>query len=83
MSAVLIRREVHVAFTSHECGKEFGGASADVQAWFLAGMLDAIREFSTVQSWPQQCRLIASEIKEEDRSELIVAIKTLLEQLSP
>lgn len=77
MSAILFRREVNIAITAEEAGKEFGDASSDVQVAFLMGWLQASEKWA----WPIQCRHIADEVPDHRRVALLVLLKTLADHL--
>jgi hypothetical protein len=79
MSTVLHRRELHVAITAQDAGTEFANASADVQAEFLLGLLDATCESKF--NWPMQCRYILDEMPIPRRREVANLLETLVEHL--
>ena len=84
MSTVLHRRQINVAITAREAGKEFANASADVQVEFLAGMVEAVREWKDLPGthvWPMQCRFIVDEMDATARAEAASLIDTLLDHL--
>lgn len=80
MSKILHRREINVAITAEEAGKEFADAASDVQAAFLTGWLDATMRDPGF-GWTMQCNYIAAEFSGEKRVQLFVLLSTLLEHL--
>lgn len=83
MSAILHRREVHVAISGREAGKEFADAPADIQAEFLRGFLDGLDGWEPWQCWAFQCGFIGRELDENDRFRLHNRLSRLLEYLVP
>lgn len=77
MSAVMIRRDVHVAVDAVDVGREFVNAPADIQALFLSGMVQAETEWTDKQPWSFQCDFIAKELNAPGR----IAAARLLREL--
>ena len=81
MSAILIRREMHVTVTAVVAAKEFADAPADIQADFLVGMVDAVGDWTPPHSWPMQCRHITDEMLHAERNAVASLLETLVEHL--
>jgi hypothetical protein len=85
MSAILHRRDIHVAISAQDAGLEFAESSGDVQAQFLSGLLDAVDDWGRTTKagcWAMQCRYIADEIHGDRRSRLAALLGTLVEHLN-
>lgn len=92
MSTILHRRDLHVAISAEESGREFACAAADVQCEFLKGFAAAVDEWVSelsepsprggFRSWPMQCRFIVDELSANERFEIAGRLETLLEHLN-
>lgn len=93
MSTILHRREMHVAITADESGRELANAPCDIQAAFLNSLADEI-ELRTIcprpfgrsekrpsQSWGDSCRMIADEMTLAARERLAGYLESLIEHL--
>ena len=93
MSTILHRREMNVAITADEAGRELANTSCDVQSVFFASMANEI-ELRTIcprpfgrsgerptQSWGDSCRMIADELTLTGRDLIAGYLETLIEHL--
>lgn len=77
MSQILHRREINVAITAEEAGREFAHAAMDVQAEFLLAWMKAAAGFN----WCLQCCYIKDELYVEEKQKVVKMLETLLEHL--